>query len=745
MDPPAFDELTGNLELSLTASAIMPGACFVLVVVVLAFVAARRGRFRAEVIRLETFRVLIALAIALTLLQPEWKQTFQPEHRGTVAVLIDTSKSMQTPDSVAPGAASTESNTPLSRADIAAAMADEATWSSLNERFNVVIDTFNSTLPQQPEEATDIQAALDSVCNQHPHLRAVVLVSDGDWNAGGSPTQAATRLRVAEVPVFALATGSTEALPDIALTGFHAPIFAVAGKPVRIPVTIDSTLPRDEPLTLELSASNTPETATTLRINAPARDSIDDSLLWHPTTTGEIELTLRILPSENETYTDNNTLSASVTIREERLRVLLLETYPRWEYRYLRNALQRDPGVTVDCLLLHPDIATVASGPGYLEAFPDQATLAGYDVVFLGDIGIAPGQLSETQTGMIRNLVRDQAAGLVFLPGLHGFQHTLLDSEISELIPVTFDTRQPNGWGAQIPGRFVLTEAGTRSLLTRLEDDDTASTLAWSRLPGFHWYAAALRSKVGSETLATHNTQTTRFGRVPLMVTRTFGAGKILYMGSDSAWRWRKGIEDRYHYRFWGQVVRWMAYQRNMAVGEKMRLFYSPERPRQHETITLNANVMASSGEPLEDGIVIAEIKAPNSDLSTIRLASAGEDSWGLFSASFTPQEAGIHKLRLSCAQSGSPVELDIPVRSASRERLGQPARPDVLAEIAQLTRGTLLPASQSASVLASIVSLPERDPEIRRLPLWAHPAWAGMLLLLLAVFWILRKRAGLF
>ena len=44
-----------------------------------------------------------------------------------------------------------------------------------------------------------------------------------------------------------------------------------------------------------------------------------------------------------------------------------------------------------------------------------------------------------------------------------------------------------------------------------------------------------------------------------MIVTRSAGNGKVLYMGTDSAWRWRKGVEDTYHYRFWGQVVRWMS------------------------------------------------------------------------------------------------------------------------------------------------------------------------------------------
>ena len=87
-------------------------------------------------------------------------------------------------------------------------------------------------------------------------------------------------------------------------------------------------------------------------------------------------------------------------------------------------------------------------------------------------------------------------------------------------------------------------------------------------------------------------TSSNEFGRLPLLVTRTFGAGKVLFMGTDGAWRWRKGVEDKYHYRFWGQVVRWMAYQRNMAKGETMRLYYVPDQPQLNQMLALHANVM---------------------------------------------------------------------------------------------------------------------------------------------------------
>jgi hypothetical protein len=170
-------------------------------------------------------------------------------------------------------------------------------------------------------------------------------------------------------------------------------------------------------------------------------------------------------------------------------------------------------------------------------------------------------------------------------------------------------------------------------------------------------------------------------------VTKTYGSGKILFMGTDGAWRWRKGVEDKYHYRFWGQVVRWMAYQRNMSKGENMRLFYAPDRPRTDAVLTLNADVTSAAGEPLHEGVVIAQVMAPSGKTASVRLAPAGEDAWGLFTGTFTPSEPGEYHVHLTCPEAGSPLDATVSVQGVSREKIGQPARLDVLREIAQITR----------------------------------------------------------
>ena len=213
-------------------------------------------------------------------------------------------------------------------------------------------------------------------------------------------------------------------------------------------------------------------------------------------------------------------------------------------------------------------------------------------------------------------------------------------------------------------------------------------------------------------------------------------------MGTDGAWRWREGVEDKYHYRFWGQVARWMAYQRHMAEGEMIRMFYSPDRPQPGGTIQLNATVLDPSGVPLADGTVEAEVTTPRGNVQRIRFQSAGTD-WGLFLARFTPDDPGDYAFSLTCRETSALLNTTVSVQGAHREKVGKPARHDVLSEIAQISRGEMILPDHVATLTQKVLSLPEPEAAIRRRQIWASPVWAGMLVALLGAFWVGRKLNG--
>jgi len=717
-----------SIAVSLLAVVVTSGLCFL---------SWRRSGYRPSMGLLELMRLAIVGMVALILNQPEWTEEFRPMEKPSIAVLSDVSASMDTRDVVSGSQAGAQ---PSTRRETIAPLTEPSTWNPVRERMNVIIQPISEP---RPGHGTDLNDPLAQAPEKFTNLRGIVLASDGDWNEGQPPVQAAARLRIRGIPVFTVPVGSRTRLPDVELLSLDVPTFGIAGKSVRVPFSIDSSLPRDYLTTVTLRSNDGDEVSKEVRISAMSRTS--DSLVWKPKATGDFTLSLAIPKHGDESVTENNKLAAPISIREEKLRVLVVESYPRWEYRYLRNALSRDPGVELSCLLFHPGLSKAGGGnKDYIKLFPaGKDELARFDVVFLGDVGVEDGQLTAEQCRLLKGLVEHQASGLVFMPGLQGREFSLLETELGDLCPVVLDTAQPGGWGSRVANHFELTELGRRSLLTKLADTQDDNAEVWEGLPGFQWYAPVLRAKAGSDVLCVHKDASNEFGRLPLLVTRTFCAGKVLFMGTDGAWRWRKGDEDKYHYRFWGQVVRWMAYQRNRAKGETMRLYYVPYQPKLNQTLALHANVMERGGEPLHGGEVTARITAPSGKADLIRFTSAG-DEWGEFTGRFNALESGAHRVTLFCKQTGATLEASFFVQGAAAEQVGRPARPEVMEELARVTGGKVIDAGKLDEVVRSLAQLPEPAPSVRRVPLWCHPVTALALVGLMGVFWVGRKVVGL-
>ncbi|MFN7875091.1 MAG: hypothetical protein ACK5PB_07240 [Pirellula sp.] len=728
------------LSFSNSPAMIASSMVVLLVAFAIGYWNASNSQWRRSVVLLEIMRFSIVTAIVILFNQPEWTQEFRPLEKPRLVVLVDRSQSMETRDVLPTGAtAKVEAQTRRESAD---RFVQPETWADLSNIYNVQIEPFSSGVTSG--SGTDIHASLESVLESSQRTAAVVLVSDGDWNRGKPPVDSAIRYRSRGVPIFTVPMGSSTRLPDLEVLSLDLPTFAISGKSVRIPFSIESTLPRDHVTTVVIEIADGERLTKEVKLTAKSKTT--ESVVWLPKSTGDFTVKMSVPNHPEEVIFNNNEITAPISIREEKLKVLVIDSLPRWEYRYLRNALSRDPGVDVSCLLFHPTLGRTGGGTkDYIKDFPDQIEqLAEYDVVFLGDVGIQSGQLTSEQCKLLKGLVEYQASGLVFLPGPQGNQDSLEETELAPLIPVITNRSLAEGIGEKTPMHFELTESGRRSLLTKLADTEEENWNVWSTLPGFQWYAPVIRAKAGTEVLSVHQETNNEYGRLPMIVTKTFGAGKILYMATDGAWRWRRGVEDKYHYRFWGQVVRWMAYQRNMAKGELIRFFYSPEQPSVGQTLALKASVMSQSGEPLVAGEVQVAVTDANGKTEITTLSSAGEDSWGLFEGRMTITEPGKHQVTVSCRETGAKLNTSFFAQGTSQERIGLAAKPKVLEELSKVSRGAVIPAQDLTKLTQIIKEVPDPPTVVKRWQLWAHPWTVGVLTTLLATFWVLRKQFGL-
>jgi hypothetical protein len=227
------------------------------------------------------------------------------------------------------------------------------------------------------------------------------------------------------------------------------------------------------------------------------------------------------------------------------------------------------------------------------------------------------------------------------------------------------------------------------------------------------------------------------------LVTRTAGSGKVLFLGTDSAWRWRRGVEDKFHYRFWGQVVRWMAHQRHLAGKEGIRLSYSPETPEAGDTVFLQSTVLDESDFPIDKGPVTGKITSPSGGVERLDFTQL-DGGWGVFKSSFAAQETGKYKIEVGSEPYNRHLTTELLVAKPVIEKEGQPINSQTLAELAALTRGASVATGDLDGMVRQISLLPEPKPVEERIRVWSHPAWGAIILTMLTVYWVGRKWAGL-
>ena len=760
MMTPANLALLANLELD---QALWVKVVAV-VVMVLTIVLSRMNYTRRRapgVATLEIFRCLAMALILFTLLKPEWVERTIIEEKPVVVVLKDISSSMTTRDVIqAKGQrAQTRENWVNQQLQT---MRTNFFPALTNRGINVVVEDFALTQTNAllgRADGTDLHTALASPLKRYQKdLRAVLVLSDGDSNSGKDPQEAAMRLRENDVPVYSIAVGEDRWMPDVELEPVKAPSFGMLGQPISIPFSIRNHLPDPvKGVKIRLSASGV--TLVEKEIYVPAFGKKADAIVWVPKQLGSFTLTLRVPERPGEYIPENNKRSFFLNVRPEKLNVLIVETSPRWEYRYLRNALTRDPEVeTLHVLLLHPNGVGTGSGLNYISKFPEtREQLAKYDVVFLGDVGMGDGELTEEQCQLIRGLVERQGSGLVFMPGPRGRQLELAGQPshpLYDLLPVTYNNRTANNpwgrwgrWGAH-EEKLTLTSDGRGHHLTLLHNSEEYNEQIWSRqLPGFNWCADVIRRRAGSQVLGVAKERyllDDKGARIPLLVTQSFGAGDVLFMGTDSAWRWRRGVEDKYHYRFWGQVVKWMARKRKMAQGDGIRLTYTPENPQIGETLFLYATLLGL-GQNQTNEEVTATLTTPSGIPQSFKLKQKDQD-WGVYEGQVVLEEGGAkpYQVKLETTSGRGRLSKEIQVGSRKPEKLGEPAKYALLSDISDLTRGDSRTYTKAGEVLSQISALKRREPDEDRFQLWANGWWAAFLLLMLAVYWTMRKVLGL-
>jgi hypothetical protein len=731
-------------------------------------------------------RLIVLLLLILVLAGPYLKLDHQIEKKPIVAVVFDHSQSMTLPagpfpddqlDRVARAAgyqtsADSSSGAPLdaearkalnriARAKLAQTAVQNARegfldpvaekydlrmYSFAREATPLAVDAKTLEIPEPPTPggpSSYVGDALNRVLEEaggRP-VAGIVLLTDGMNTGGRSPAEAALAAARLKAPIFAVPTGDPRRKSDVAIVDVFTSGLVSVGDTVRVAATFESRGFEGRPVTVELREGDSVLASKELVLHNEQQQL---ELTFEARSPGPKYLSVVVpaQPEEPEELRGNNTDVAFVRISDEKIKVLLLDGGPRWDFRFLKNAMRRDHGLggrTED----QPDIAVETElrrrpegASGVLPATLDE--LAEYHTVILGDC--SPELLHTGFLELLGKAVRERGVGLVVAAGPQHMPHSFEDS-FTDLLPVKLQPRAAGGEAdAYNPFRLEVTPEGDIHEALRLYDDPGRNRNVWSSMPPFYWSAAVQRAAPAATVLAVNASRKGRFGKLPLVAWHYAGDGKVMFIGTDSTWLWRQNVGDRFFYRFWGQTIRFVA-RRNPEDLKKSRIEVRPVRAQPGEEALIELTALTPDGTPRTDPKLPVTIQGQDGT-TTIELI-ADPVVKGRYRGGFTPQLPGDYRVGFQPG-SGESVEAQFRVTVAPEEFRHPHVDRDALAALAASSGGRLVEIDELATIPAELRGEVRQTPLHREATVWDN--WLT-LVLLVGVYSIdvgLRRLAGL-
>ena len=260
------------------------------------------------------------------------------------------------------------------------------------------------------------------------------------------------------------------------------------------------------------------ERARTMVTPDPGGNRVPVTVAHTPTEAGERTFVLVAPTVAGETDATNNRLERTVHVTDsKRVRVLYVEGYPRYDFRFVKVLLERESeryacGKGSEVKVVRINAATGWEGTDRtalsLDAFPTREELFGYDVVVLGDVDPKLFPRSNRALQDLADFVKVKGGGLLFLSGEHGTPFAYVDTPLAEILPVVPSESAPprNEYDNPITDEYhpKITPAGRQHPLFRFSPDEAEAANIWNRLKPLYWYGKNYRRKPNTVVLAVH-------------------------------------------------------------------------------------------------------------------------------------------------------------------------------------------------------------------------------------------------
>ncbi len=591
--------------------------------------------------------------------------------------------------------------------------------------------------------AAAVRQVLDELRGASPG--ALVVLSDGVSTTGEADalSNVASLAARRRVPLYPVGVGSDGLTRDIELYDVLADEVAFLGDPVRMTAQFRAFGFRGKPIGVVAvdRESGEPLARTTVTAGPDGRSS-QAELTFTPSVEGELEVAVSVQSDPADANRRNNTVIRHVSVRKQRVRVLLADHGPRYEFRYLKALLEREPTIEIETVLQEADLGFSQEDRTALERFPLQRDeILAYDVIIFGDLD--PGLLGAEVLSALDEFVRVKGGGLIGIAGSEYFPSRYAGTTLEAMLPVEpARTTVPSDDAVLTePFQLHVTLEGRQSgPMFRLANRSDENQAIWESLPGLFWRADVPELRPGGVTLA--ETRDAAGRRRPVIALQRFGAGKVLMHLTDETWRWRFRTGDEHFGKYWIQTIRFLS--RAMLLNRDRRAELTADRRSysQGESVTLRVRfydeqLISSSSQTAS--VLVEDRSGGRQQVELTRV----EPAMNLFEGRLTNlPEGSYHAWVHQPAFDEAPPATDFRVEAPQRELARRGADLDDLRRAAELSGGRYFDWKEADRLPSQLpAGRPVRLEAALPNPLWNRPELLLAVAGILALEWWLRKR----
>ena len=575
-------------------------------------------------------------------------------------------------------------------------------------------------------------------------LSGVVLITDGVDNASKQWTESLSRLEARHIPFYTVGVGSENITRDAEIVKVAAPRETLKESTAVVDVSYRSHGFSGRKATLYVRENGV--LLKSEEVVLPADGEIAEKSIDLPVKNEGTRLFSFALQAQDDRIPENNTLDALVEIKNDHPQILYIEGEPRWEFKFLRRAIQDDPNIRLVTLLRSSQNKFYRQGIDkeemLAEGFPKKREeLFQYKGLIFGSIEST--FFTQDQLKMVVDFVSNRGGGFLMMGGRNSFVGgRYQNSPIADILPIQMsqEDRTP------IIGRLKLavTDYGRTHPLMKLSPDANANIKQWSELPPLNDFNKTLEAKVGGIVLARGQPEQKGSSEPILLAYQRYGRGRTMAFTSGSSWRWQMEMdhEDQTYELFWKQILRWLV----NTSPDPVMISSDKDTYLPGEAIRLYAEVSNKTFDRMNNAKVIAKVTNPDGVTESLALDWNGAQE-GVYQTELNASEPGIYRVEIDAAQGSENLGTNrtaFQVQDRPVEYYNARLDTRFLQSVASATGGRYYPLSKIGDVPDDAVYVAGETSFVEQKELWDVPFLFMLLCVALAGEWFWRKRKGL-